>query len=136
MARVTATVPANGNSRRGPTQAVQHAGPSGVVGRRGFDPDFLRAGIIEPLGIGPEDVFRQSDLQVAATGWLAQHRLFMFASDLFHFTARGGRGNEGTIQIDGMNVGRSMSPSNAQLGRPGCPTQTWWCSLQPGHQNT
>lgn len=37
---------------------------------------YLREGIIEPLGMGPEDVFRQSDLQVAAAGWLAQHRLF------------------------------------------------------------
>ena len=37
---------------------------------------YLGAGIIAPLGISPEDVFRQSDLQVAATGWLAQHRLF------------------------------------------------------------
>lgn len=37
---------------------------------------YLRAGIVAPLGIAPEDVFRQSDLQVAATGWLAQHRLF------------------------------------------------------------
>ena len=37
---------------------------------------YLKAGIVAPLGITPEDVFRQSDLQVAATGWLAQHRLF------------------------------------------------------------
>jgi hypothetical protein len=37
---------------------------------------YLGAGIVAPLGITPEDVFRQSDLQVAATGWLAQHRLF------------------------------------------------------------
>ena len=37
---------------------------------------YLSAGMIAPLGIGAEDVFRQSDLQVAATGWLAQHRLF------------------------------------------------------------
>lgn len=37
---------------------------------------YLQAGIVAPLGISPEDVFRQSDLQVAATGWLAQHRLF------------------------------------------------------------
>lgn len=37
---------------------------------------YLGAGIVQPLGITPEDVFRQSDLQVAATGWLAQHRLF------------------------------------------------------------
>lgn len=37
---------------------------------------YLGAGIVAPLGISPEDAFRQSDLQVAATGWLAQHRLF------------------------------------------------------------
>lgn len=37
---------------------------------------YLGAGMIAPLGLGSEDVFRQSDLQVAATGWLAQHRLF------------------------------------------------------------
>ncbi|KUR72243.1 hypothetical protein AQZ52_02875 [Novosphingobium fuchskuhlense] len=37
---------------------------------------YLKAGIVAPLGITPEDVFRQTDLQVAATGWLAQHRLF------------------------------------------------------------
>jgi hypothetical protein len=37
---------------------------------------YLGAGIVAPLGMTPEDVFRQSDLQVAATGWLAQHRLF------------------------------------------------------------
>lgn len=37
---------------------------------------YLPEGMIAPLGIGAEDVFRQSDLQVAATGWLAQHRLF------------------------------------------------------------
>ncbi|WP_147159417.1 hypothetical protein [Novosphingobium sediminis] len=37
---------------------------------------YLAAGIVAPLGITREDAFRQSDLQVAATGWLAQHRLF------------------------------------------------------------
>ncbi|MFM9935130.1 MAG: hypothetical protein ACKVOL_02900 [Novosphingobium sp.] len=37
---------------------------------------YLPQGIIAPLGIGPEEVFRQSDLQVAAVSWLAQHRLF------------------------------------------------------------
>lgn len=37
---------------------------------------YLPEGIIAPLGIEPEDLFRQSDLQVAAVGWLAQHRLF------------------------------------------------------------
>jgi len=38
--------------------------------------DYLQAGVIAPLGLGPEEIFRQSDLQVAAVGWLAQHRLF------------------------------------------------------------
>jgi len=37
---------------------------------------YLKAGLIAPLGLRSEDVFRQSDLQVAAVGWLAQHRLF------------------------------------------------------------
>lgn len=37
---------------------------------------YLPQGMMAPLGIEPEDIFRQSDLQVAAAGWLAQHRLF------------------------------------------------------------
>ena len=36
---------------------------------------FLREGYAE-FGFSPEDYFRQSDLQVAAIGWLAQHRHF------------------------------------------------------------
>lgn len=35
----------------------------------------LREGMVD-MGFGPSDYFRQSDLQVAAIGWLAQHRLF------------------------------------------------------------
>ncbi|WAC22282.1 hypothetical protein [Blastomonas sp. SL216] len=35
----------------------------------------LREGMVD-MGFGPADFFRQSDLQVAAIGWLAQHRLF------------------------------------------------------------
>ncbi len=35
----------------------------------------LREGIVE-MGFGPADLFRQSDLQIAAVGWLVQHRLF------------------------------------------------------------
>ena len=35
----------------------------------------LREGMVD-LGFGPEDLFRLSDLQVAAVGWLVQHRLF------------------------------------------------------------
>ncbi len=36
---------------------------------------FLREGYAD-FGFSPEDFFRQSDLQVAAIGWLAQHRHF------------------------------------------------------------
>lgn len=36
---------------------------------------LLADGIVD-LGFEPRDYFRQSDLQVAAVGWLAQHRLF------------------------------------------------------------
>lgn len=35
----------------------------------------LREGTVD-LGFGPADYFRQTDLQVAAVGWLVQHRLF------------------------------------------------------------
>lgn len=37
---------------------------------------YLREGMLAPLGLSPDEVFRQTDLQVAAVGWLAQHRLF------------------------------------------------------------
>lgn len=36
----------------------------------------LRDGFLAELGFTPEDLFRQTDLQVAAVGWLAQHRHF------------------------------------------------------------
>ena len=36
----------------------------------------LRDGFLVELGFTPEDLFRQTDLQVAAVGWLAQHRHF------------------------------------------------------------
>ena len=36
----------------------------------------LTDGLIEGLGFAPADLLRQTDLQVAAIGWLAQHRLF------------------------------------------------------------
>jgi hypothetical protein len=36
---------------------------------------YLREGLIAPLGLEGADLFRQTDLQVAAVGWLAQHRL-------------------------------------------------------------
>jgi hypothetical protein len=42
----------------------------------------LRAGL-HPFGFKPDDYFGQTDLQVAAMGWLAQHALFArLASDL------------------------------------------------------
>ncbi len=37
--------------------------------------NYLRDGLFAPLGLDGEALFRQSDLQIAASGWLAQHRL-------------------------------------------------------------
>ncbi|MCA1661561.1 MAG: hypothetical protein LC648_05160 [Novosphingobium sp.] len=37
---------------------------------------YLAEGYLAPLGLGPAEIFRQSDLQVAAAGWLAQHLHF------------------------------------------------------------
>lgn len=37
---------------------------------------YVPEGLLAPLGIMPDDLLRQVDLQVAAAGWLAQHRLF------------------------------------------------------------
>ena len=37
---------------------------------------FARQGLLAPLGLEPGDLLRQADLQVAATGWLAQQWLF------------------------------------------------------------
>lgn len=37
---------------------------------------YLPEGVIAPLGIAPEDLLGMADLQLAAVGWLAQHRLF------------------------------------------------------------
>jgi hypothetical protein len=42
----------------------------------------LRDGIVD-LGFAPGDYFRQSDLQVAAVGWLAQHALFARLTERF-----------------------------------------------------
>lgn len=36
----------------------------------------LKEGLVAPLGFASEDHLRQTDLQVAAVGWLAQHALF------------------------------------------------------------
>lgn len=37
---------------------------------------YVPEGMFAPLGIAPDDLLRQVDLQVAAAGWLAQHRMF------------------------------------------------------------
>ncbi|MFM5908014.1 MAG: hypothetical protein ACKOPO_10600 [Novosphingobium sp.] len=37
---------------------------------------YLLEGAVEGMGFTRDDLFRQSDLQVAAVGWLVQHRLF------------------------------------------------------------
>ena len=37
---------------------------------------YLQEGFVAPLGMGPAEIFRQTDLQVAAVGWLAQHGHF------------------------------------------------------------
>jgi hypothetical protein len=43
---------------------------------------LLRDGLVD-LGFGPNDYFRLSDLQVAAVGWLAQHRQFALLAQHF-----------------------------------------------------
>lgn len=43
---------------------------------------LITDGIVD-LGFEPRDYFRQSDLQVAAVGWLAQHRLFHKMAEQF-----------------------------------------------------
>ena len=43
---------------------------------------YLQEGFVE-LGFGPHDYFRQSDLQVAAVGWLAQQAAFARISERF-----------------------------------------------------
>lgn len=43
---------------------------------------YLREGFAE-FGYSSADLFRQSDLQIAALGWLAQHRLFAALADEF-----------------------------------------------------
>jgi hypothetical protein len=37
---------------------------------------YLAEGLLAPLGLSPAELFRQTDLQVAAAGWLAQHLHF------------------------------------------------------------
>jgi hypothetical protein len=43
---------------------------------------YLQDGVVK-LGFGPSHYFRQSDLQVAAVGWLAQHALFRAITERF-----------------------------------------------------
>lgn len=43
---------------------------------------LITDGVVD-LGFETRDYFRQSDLQVAAVGWLAQHRLFHQIADIF-----------------------------------------------------
>ena len=43
---------------------------------------LITDGIVD-LGFEPADYFRQSDLQIAAVGWLAQHRLFRQLADKY-----------------------------------------------------
>lgn len=43
---------------------------------------LLRDGLVD-LGFAPNDLFRMSDLQVAAVGWLAQHRQFAMLVEQF-----------------------------------------------------
>ena len=41
---------------------------------------LIQLGQAERFGFTPEDLYRQTDLQVAAVGWLAQHALFAEAA--------------------------------------------------------
>lgn len=43
---------------------------------------FMKEGLVD-LGFGPQEVFLQTDLQVAASGWLAQHALFAKLAAMF-----------------------------------------------------
>ena len=54
---------------------------------------YLRQGYVD-LGFTAEDYFRQSDLQVAAVGWLAQHQHFAKLADKF------GAGRIATLDAD------------------------------------
>jgi hypothetical protein len=56
--------------------SVAHKGlPRRIWGRELLE-GYLRDGALVGMGFEPEDFFRQSDLQIAAIGWLAQQRLF------------------------------------------------------------
>lgn len=58
---------------------------------------LLRDGLVD-LGFGASDFFRQSDLQVAAVGWLAQHRQFALLAA--HFPDRVRSLNSETMLAD------------------------------------
>ena len=72
---------------------------------------YLREGYVD-FGFTPEDYFRQSDLQVAAVGWLAQHR---------HFTtlaAKYGHSRIATLDADRM-TGRPAEAMAAAIAHYG-----------------
>jgi len=55
--------------------SVAHKGLSCRLWARELLQGFRHEGLVD-LGFSDSDLFRQSDLQIAATGWLVQHRLF------------------------------------------------------------
>ena len=55
--------------------SIANKGLWGRLWARDLLAKFLKEGLVE-LGFGPQEVFLQSDLQVAAVGWLTQHVLF------------------------------------------------------------
>ena len=72
---------------------------------------YLRDGYID-FGFTPEDYFRQSDLQVAAVGWLAQHRHFATLA------AKHGPARIATLDADRMSArpGEAMAAAIAHYG--------------------
>jgi hypothetical protein len=58
--------------------SVAHKGLECRLWARELLQGYLREGLVD-LGFTDADLFRQSDLQIAAVGWLAQHRLFKAA---------------------------------------------------------
>jgi hypothetical protein len=58
---------------------------------------YIREGFVD-LGFTPEDYFRQSDLQVAAVGWLAQHAHFA------NLVQKLGGQRIGTLDVDQMTA--------------------------------
>jgi hypothetical protein len=74
---------------------------------------YLREGYVE-LGFTPEDHFRQSDLQVAAVGWLAQHRHFAM------LVAKHGSARIATLDADRMTARpeQAIAAVTAHYGLP------------------